>query len=99
MICKQSYIVPLSLTNYVSITQTGGKTPWGTWISCEEIEDGKVWQVDPMNGWWPEEVNMGEFEDMGDWESFAYDDRDKSKPRFFVTEDSSDGALEVWCCL
>lgn len=22
-------------------------TPWGSWVTCEEIKGGKVWQVDP----------------------------------------------------
>jgi secreted PhoX family phosphatase len=25
----------------------GGPTPWGTWLSCEEIDDGLVWECDP----------------------------------------------------
>lgn len=25
----------------------GGATPWGTWLSCEEIEAGQVWECDP----------------------------------------------------
>lgn len=25
----------------------GGPTPWGTWLSCEEIERGQVWECDP----------------------------------------------------
>ena len=25
----------------------GGPTPWGTWLSCEEIDDGQVWECDP----------------------------------------------------
>ncbi len=25
----------------------GGPTPWGTWLSCEEHEDGLVWECDP----------------------------------------------------
>jgi secreted PhoX family phosphatase len=25
----------------------GGATPWGTWLSCEEVVDGRVWEVDP----------------------------------------------------
>jgi hypothetical protein len=25
----------------------GGPTPWGTWLSCEEYEDGQVWECDP----------------------------------------------------
>ena len=26
----------------------GGPTPWGTWLSCEEIDDGVVWECDPL---------------------------------------------------
>lgn len=26
---------------------SGGKTPWNTYISCEEVRDGQCWQVDP----------------------------------------------------
>jgi uncharacterized protein len=26
---------------------SGGATPWGTWLSCEEVEDGRVWECDP----------------------------------------------------
>jgi uncharacterized protein len=25
----------------------GGATPWGTWLSCEEHDDGEVWECDP----------------------------------------------------
>lgn len=25
----------------------GGATPWGTWLSCEETEEGLVWECDP----------------------------------------------------
>ncbi len=25
----------------------GGATPWGTWLSCEEKADGRVWECDP----------------------------------------------------
>lgn len=26
----------------------GGSTPWGTWLSCEEVSDGQVYECDPM---------------------------------------------------
>jgi hypothetical protein len=26
---------------------SGGVTPWGTWLSCEEIERGRVFEIDP----------------------------------------------------
>jgi secreted PhoX family phosphatase len=25
----------------------GGATPWGSWLSCEEVDDGLVWECDP----------------------------------------------------
>ena len=25
----------------------GGPTPWGTWLSCEEHDQGRVWECDP----------------------------------------------------
>lgn len=25
----------------------GGASPWGTWLSCEEVDDGLVWECDP----------------------------------------------------
>jgi len=26
---------------------SGGGTPWGTWLSCEEVGEGRVWECDP----------------------------------------------------
>lgn len=26
----------------------GGSTPWGTWLSCEETDTGRVWECDPL---------------------------------------------------
>jgi len=71
---------------------SGGKTPWNTWVSCEETDDGRIWQVDPK-GLRPPEATSMSTTNLGYFESFAYDIRDFDKPRFFVTEDSPSGAL------
>lgn len=28
----------------------GGATPWGTWLSCEEFDLGRVWECNPLGG-------------------------------------------------
>jgi Bacterial protein of unknown function (DUF839) len=71
----------------------GGKTPWNTWVSCEELgNEGRIYQVDPTGAKEPEMLTMGQ--EGGYWESFAHDVRNPDKPRFFVTEDDSQGALQ-----
>lgn len=70
---------------------SGGKTPWHTWVTCEEADDGRIFQVDPLGIRTPEEMTIGM--GRGKWESFAYDIRDQSKPRFFATEDKDSGTL------
>jgi hypothetical protein len=69
----------------------GGKTPWNSWVTCEELEGGSVHQVDPTGARAPNETDMGTF---GFYESFAYDDRDGAdRPTFYVTRDSDRGSL------
>lgn len=70
----------------------GGKTPWNTWISCEETLGGQCYQVDPENKRKAEVTKLGGKEG-GAFEAFAYDDRNVSAPVFFVTEDAQNGAL------
>lgn len=70
----------------------GGRTPWNTWVTCEEVEfNGQVYQVDPTGAKEPQLMTLGQ--EGGRWEAFAYDVRNKDKPRFFVTEDHRKGAL------
>lgn len=66
---------------------SGGGTPWGTWLSCEEVEGGFVWECDPAGR--REAVKqpaMGAFKH----EAAAVDPRGK---RVYLTEDLIDGGF------
>jgi hypothetical protein len=67
----------------------GGATPWNSWVTCEEIDFGKVWQVDPRGNKVATKTALGAF---GNYESFAYDDS-TAVPTFYVTRDFKNGVL------
>jgi uncharacterized protein len=65
----------------------GGATPWGTWLSCEEHDEGQVWECDPTGR--KEAVArpaMGVFEH----EAVAVDPVGK---RVYLTEDNAAGGF------
>ena len=64
---------------------SGGATPWGTWISCEEFEDGHAWECDP-HGRRPAAMRpaLGRFKH----EAAAVDPKGR---RVYLTEDLIDG--------
>jgi Malectin domain/Bacterial protein of unknown function (DUF839) len=70
----------------------GGRTPWGTWVSGEEYDQGRIYQVDPTGQRAGEPITMGETY-RGKFESFAYDARNQLVPRFFMTKDDDAGEL------
>ena len=65
----------------------GGPTPWGTWLSCEEVARGRVWECDPT-GKRAAVVRpaLGVFTH----EAAAVDPGGK---RVYLTEDRDDGGL------
>jgi hypothetical protein len=66
---------------------SGGGTPWGTWLSCEEVEEGRVWECDPSGRQGAVALPaMGIFKH----EAAAVDAEDR---RVYLTEDLIDGGL------
>jgi uncharacterized protein len=64
---------------------SGGATPWGTWLSCEEHETGLVWECDPTGASLPvARPAMGTFQH----EAAAVD---PILGHVYMTEDRSDG--------
>lgn len=63
----------------------GGVTPWGTWLSCEELSTGQVWECDPL-GQSSAVVrpSMGVFQH----EAVAIDEANRHA---YMTEDVGDG--------
>jgi hypothetical protein len=70
----------------------GGRTPLGTWVSCEEYDRGECWQVDPTGNRGAQKITMTAGR-PGKFESFAYDIRDENQRQFFVTKDDAFGEL------
>lgn len=63
----------------------GGPTPWGTWLSCEEVDRGRVWECDPLG-----EVDARVHPAMGTFQHEAVA-VDPAGERLYLTEDQPDG--------
>jgi secreted PhoX family phosphatase len=64
----------------------GGKTPWNTWLSCEEVDTGRVWETFPFGGSAVVRPAMGRF----NHEAAACD---PVRRVVYLTEDKSDGCF------
>jgi secreted PhoX family phosphatase len=64
----------------------GGKTPWNTWLSCEEVDTGRVWETFPFGGTAVARPAMGRF----NHEAAA---ADPVRRVIYLTEDKSDGCF------
>jgi hypothetical protein len=66
---------------------SGGPTPWNTWLSCEEVDDGLVWECDPFANSAPRAYDsMGLFEH----EAACVDPLTR---QVYLTEDHRQGCL------
>ncbi len=70
------------------INCAGGATPWGTWLSCEEVVDGKVYECDPLGT--PRQAQSHPALGVFKHEAAAVDMHSGS---VFMTEDEGDGRL------
>jgi hypothetical protein len=66
----------------------GGPTPWGTWLSCEEVNGGRVFECDPL----APGSQGGACAVLGTFmhEAAAVD---PVRQRIYLTEDETDGRL------
>ncbi|MXS78929.1 DUF839 domain-containing protein [Nitrosomonas sp. JL21] len=66
---------------------SGGVTPWGTWLSCEETDKGRVWECDPFGIKAAQlRLALGLFKH----EAAAMDTKNM---QLYLTEDEPDGCL------
>ncbi|WP_067463656.1 alkaline phosphatase PhoX [Actinomadura macra] len=64
----------------------GGATPWNTWLSCEEVDTGYVWETSPWGGTPTRRDAMGRF----NHEAAA---ADPVRRVIYLTEDKTDGGF------
>jgi secreted PhoX family phosphatase len=65
----------------------GGPTPWGTWLTCEEIERGRVIECDPSGARRPQSLDA-----LG-WFAHEAAAVDANTGHVILTEDQRDGRL------
>lgn len=76
-----------SILENTSRNCAGGHTPWQTWLSCEEINKGQVWECDPFG---KKQATVRSALGLFNHEAVAVDLNNR---QLYLTEDERDGCL------
>lgn len=75
-----------------NVNCAGGPTPWGTWLSCEEVANGRVFECDPFGAeLHPDKIGI-ERPALGYFQHEAAT-VDPERGQLYLTEDVPDGAF------